>query len=336
MTALSEFERLESIGLWRPTPDEQLREVIVSFGDATLVLTDKADRALAHWSLPAIGRLNPDEVPAVFSPDPEGEETLELDDEVMIAAIEKVRATVDRRRAQPGRLRLLLTTGVFGGFAALMVFWMPGALISHTSAILPEVSRHDIGASLVADIERISGRPCHKDQADAALAQLSQRLDLPAGRLSVVRSGVAESVHLPGGYVVLNRRLVEDFDDPAVLAGYVVAETTRARQSDPVETMLRKTGLRSAIRLLTTGEMPKDALAGYGETLLNTPQAQLADEPLLKAFEAQSIPSAPYAYARDISGETTLGLIEADPMRAKEIPEILDAAQWAALQEICQ
>ena len=69
MTALPEFQRLECSGIWRETATAQRRGVIVSFGQATLVLSDeRSDRALAHWSLPAIHRLNPKEMPARFAP----------------------------------------------------------------------------------------------------------------------------------------------------------------------------------------------------------------------------------------------------------------------------
>ena len=54
MTALKEYDRLECTGLWRSGPADQRREVAVSFGEATLVLTDMQNRALAHWSLAAI------------------------------------------------------------------------------------------------------------------------------------------------------------------------------------------------------------------------------------------------------------------------------------------
>ena len=49
MTALTEFQRLECTGLWREAPEAQKREVIVSFGDATLVLSEaRSQRALTH------------------------------------------------------------------------------------------------------------------------------------------------------------------------------------------------------------------------------------------------------------------------------------------------
>lgn len=65
MTALNQYERLEAFGVWRETPKAQLRDVVVSFGDATLILTDpRSNVPLTHWSLPAVTRLNPGAMPA--------------------------------------------------------------------------------------------------------------------------------------------------------------------------------------------------------------------------------------------------------------------------------
>ena len=78
MTALKEYQRLEATGLWRETVEAQRREVVVSIGDATLVISDLQDRPLTHWSLAAIERHNPGENPAIFNPDGDPHETLEL------------------------------------------------------------------------------------------------------------------------------------------------------------------------------------------------------------------------------------------------------------------
>ena len=102
MTALTEFARLESGGLWRAAPNDQRREVTVSLGNATLVISDSAERPLAHWSLPAIERMNVGERPALFTPASDGTETLEISDDLMIDAMEKIRKTVNRRRYRPG------------------------------------------------------------------------------------------------------------------------------------------------------------------------------------------------------------------------------------------
>ena len=56
MTALTRYQRIEATGLWRARPEDQRREVVVSLGEATLVITDLNDRALTHWSLAAVLR----------------------------------------------------------------------------------------------------------------------------------------------------------------------------------------------------------------------------------------------------------------------------------------
>ena len=92
MTALTQFQRLEATGVWRPNPSERLRDVIVSFGDATLILRDpRSEEPLSHWSLPAVTRLNPGQMPAIFAPgDAEQDEVVEIDDTLMVQAIERV------------------------------------------------------------------------------------------------------------------------------------------------------------------------------------------------------------------------------------------------------
>jgi hypothetical protein len=55
----------------------------------------------------------------------------------------------------------------------------------------------------------------------------------------------------------------------------------------------------------------------------------------LSFFEAAQVPSTPYAYARDITGETVLGLIEADPMSGQSPEPILRDRDWVLLQNIC-
>ncbi|MFZ1345456.1 MAG: hypothetical protein WAS32_00905, partial [Tabrizicola sp.] len=88
MTALRKYQRLECGGLWRETPQDQRREVLVRFGDATLVLSDpKSGAAVSHWSLPAIERINKGQEPAIFAPGSDASESLELDDSDMIAAL---------------------------------------------------------------------------------------------------------------------------------------------------------------------------------------------------------------------------------------------------------
>ena len=84
MTALNAFQRLESPGVWREGPGARLQDVVVSVGDATLILSDpRSERPLSHWSLPAVTRLNPGQRPAIFAPGPpDNDEILEIDDDL--------------------------------------------------------------------------------------------------------------------------------------------------------------------------------------------------------------------------------------------------------------
>jgi len=333
MTALTEFQRLESPAVWRASPEDQRRDVIVSVGDATLVIYDKADRPLAHWSLPAVIRQNAGTRPAVFAPGADAPEELEVADETMIDAIEKVRKTIERRRPREGRLRFFLLGGGLAAVLALGVFWLPDTLVHHAAAVVPEAKRADLGLRLLSNIRRVAGRPCNTSDGRIALDRLYTRL-LPdrTGRLVVLSSGIPKTGHLAGGLILVNRTLLEDHEAPDVVAGYILAEALRADSEDPIKTMLTATGPTTAIRLLTTGDIPEETLADYAAQLMIEPASEPDRDALLDRFRTAQVASTPYAFARDISGETTLALIEADPGGAAPV---LPDSDWVSLQGIC-
>ncbi|MBA84006.1 MAG: hypothetical protein CML60_00270 [Rhodobacteraceae bacterium] len=340
MTALQKYQRIEASGLWRPSPDAQRREVIVSIGEATLVITDTRDQPLTHWSLAAIERTNPGELPALYCPDGDPDETLELSEQEaeMIGAIEKLRQAVGRGRSKPGRLRLLILAGAMTALGALAVFWLPGAMLNHAARVVPAAKRLDLGERLLTHAQRVTGQACVSAGTGKALNALAERTALPetrASRVVVMRGGVPDSVLLPGQILLISRRLIEDHEDPGVAAGYIVAELLRGQQIDPLKQLLEAGGFMDTLRLLTTGTLPDPSLAAYAETVLAQPRPALTDAQVLDGFALARLSSLPYAYALDVSGETTLGLIEADPMRGKTAPPVLSDADWVRLQEIC-
>ena len=337
MTALTEFDRLESGGLWRASTDAQRREVTVSLGNATLIISDTADRPLTHWSLPAVERLNIGERPALFTPGSDATETLEISDDMMIDAMEKVRKTVKRRRSRPGRLRNI---GLITGVSALIlgaVVWLPDALIREAQSVVPPVQRAEIGATLLGHIQRITGQTCRSPLGTSALEKLhAQALGPDAGgQVFVVPSGPDTAIYLPGGLIVMNRDLIEDTEDPAVVAGHIIAAAAQLRALDPLEALLKEAGIGTTFTLLTQGEIAPDTLRNYAETLFATPPDRAGDDILLEIFANAQLSSTPYAYAVDVTGESTLGLIEADPTQGHAAPELLSDAEWISLQGIC-
>lgn len=339
MTALKEFQRLEAAGIWRATPADQRKDVVVSMGDASITIFDLRENVMAHWSIAAVARANKGQRPAIYHPDGDPGETLELGEDgvEMIDAIEQIRSAIDKSRAKPGKLRLWITGIIAVGVAAGIFLWLPDALLRHTVQVVPAVKRDEIGDALLARITRISGQPCMTRDAREPLRRLASRVLGPGqrGALIVLPAGVAETAHLPGGRILLNRALVEDPEEPAVTAGYVLTERVRALTQDPLEEMLIQTGLWSSLRLLTTGELTDADLQRYSEYLLSKDPAPVSDDMLIAAFETAEFPSTPYAYAVDITGETTLPLIEADPMSGRNSRPVLSDGDWLRLQSIC-
>lgn len=335
MTALPEYARLEAPGLWRAAPDQQRRDVIVSLGEASVTITDMTDTALAHWSLAAVERLNPGERPALYAPGADASEELEVGEETMVEAIERVRRAVRRRRARPGRLRLVAVLAVSLAIAAIAVLWLPGALVAYAAAIVPDAKRAEIGSAMLTRIERVAGRPCNSPSGRRALDALAARL-VPGRRLLVLPDGLRDALVLPGGTMLVRRVLVEDFDSPEVLAGHVLAEDLRAAAEDPLRRLLKDAGLRVAVGLLTTGDIPMPVLARHAERLLAETPPPPPEDALLARMDAAGVSSRPYAFALDISGETTLGLIEADPHPEGSTPPLMSDGAWIALQSICE
>ncbi len=341
MTALTKYQRLECTGLWRLTAAAQLREVVVNLRDTTLVLADpRSEMALSHWSLPSVERVNPGEMPALYTPgrlqDGSPSETVELDDPDMIAALETVRTTLSRRRPRPGRVRgatVAVTVALVGLFGFL---WLPEAMIRHTASVLPTATRIQIGKLALADAARLTGSPCANVLGQRGAAVLAQKLSgQGVGEIDVVRDGVADALALPGGIVLVSDKLLDTLQDPEPVAGYILAAIERAEVSDPVLPVLRYAGLVATVRLLTTGHLPEGAVNGYAESLLAAKPLTLDEERLLEKFRQVNLSSTAFARAVDPSGESTIGLIEADPFKGTSPAAILPDNDWISLQAIC-
>lgn len=340
MTALKEYARLESTGLWRATADGQRREVGVIFGDATLVIVDAAGRPLTHWSMPAMRRINPEQTPALYTPDGAADETLELSDDLFIGAIDRVLRSVARTSPRPGRLRNAGIGLTIAAILGLGIFWLPGALQRQTLLVMPAVKRSEIGATLLGHLQRLTSPTCRDPLGTQALAQLNSRLFGATGGQIVVLpdgpdAGLTHVIDLPGGIIVLGQSMVETAPEPAVLSGAILAAVARRNLSDPLAPILREAGLMTTLRLLTTGDIPTGILQDHAANLLqdSPPRAGLGQ--LLPVFTAAQVPLTPWAYTLDRTGETVLDLIEADPLAGQTPPEILSDSDWISLQGIC-
>jgi hypothetical protein len=335
MTALHQYSRLEAAGLWRSAPSAQRREVIIGLREATIVLLDpKTDLPLAQWSLPAIVRTGEYEGFVIYASHEDMEETLEIDDPAMIAALDKVRSALDRRRKKPGRLRMALLATACAGLVGIVAIWMPMRLYDFVAYRLPQAARADIAAQVLADMTTISGSPCTGRLGEQAARDLARRVAPQAPfSIQVLPDGITQPATLGDGTVLLPYALVESVDGPDVLAGVLLAQKARAIQYDPILPVLHHAGLFATLRLMSSGTLPEGALKGYG-LVLAAAQAQpigpsLAD--LAAHFAAAQIKMAPYAAYANLPELAALP----DPYAAGSNPPVLEDAAFLGMQYIC-
>jgi hypothetical protein len=343
MTALKKFEKLEATALWRESSKDssdqgksRLKEVFVSFGDTSLIIRDKHETPLSHWSLPAVSRLNPGQIPAIYSPYVDADETIEIDDITMIEAIETVSKAIDRRRPRPGRLRLTVFVLLSLTTIGMIVFWLPDAIKRNTLRTVPPEIRQQIGREVLDQIGRLAGKPCSSRTGNRALIELKNRL-MPnqVSNILVLAAGISKSASLPGGFILLNRRLVEDPEAPDLVASYILATQLSAQLNDPLAELLDLAGGFASLKLLTTGQIDQNSIMKYAEHVLTKTTKMPPDQVILKRFKQVKLASSPLAFDLDSTGETTLHLIESDPFGNLPYPKLLSDADWIGLQTIC-
>lgn len=333
MTVLAKYQRLEGEGVWRPSPSEQRKDVIVSIGKATVTIAAANGTALAHWSLPAIRRLNPGNAPAVFGPGGDAPETLELADDEVVSAIEKVLAAIRGKAERPNRLRQLAKFGVAGAVVVGLAVWLPGAISRYTASLVPDVVLANIGNDILTKTERVAGMPCSSPAGDRALAALGERLfpDQNA-KIVVLPSALAETAHLPDNIFLIGHRLVEDFETPEVVAGHLLSEDMRRNAHPPLARLLEAQGIRASLALLSKGRLREDDTKRMAEWVVSGRPDPVSDQKLLDVMRMRGVSSEPFAYAIDISGERTLPLIEG---ASHDTQPVLSDTDWIALQRIC-
>lgn len=323
MTALDRYIRLEAAGRWREFEGAPWREVLVSFGNATLVLSDFAEQPLTHWSLAAVEKVAEVEGVVLFAADGGTAEMVEISDPQMIEAIEEV-SQMARAAARPAPRRPGLRWPVLGALAlaamGALAWWGPGLARDHARGLVSPEQERVTSARIMS---RLDVRPCTGLEGRAARALLERRLGL---RLRVMPWSQPRMARLPDGTVLLSRNLVETAWSAEEVAGWAVLAA--GADGSPLDRWIAELGVPDLLRFLASAEVPEAGIARMRDLL--RVQAPPADIPAVAAA-ATALAQA------DIDPRPFATRNAAAPPALPEapVPVLARDRDWVALQNIC-
>ena len=341
-TALNQYDRLESSELWRESPNAQRREVVVSLSRTALLVMDLNDNVLAHWHLHAINRLNPNRRPAIYSPGTTESETVEITDPHMIAAIEACNVGGGRTRGSGSRLRQRITYGCLAATVAALAYfgttWLPGAVENQAVKVTPQVRIEAIDESLRAEIVGSNGPECDTQVATAVLGAMTGALALNTRvTASFVELGDRQSVHLPGGQILLDFSLLDDKNDPELAASFVLLEHAASSDRRQFRDLVRFAGTWHTIAFLLGKDLPAGVLRDFAPILVAQPPSPQNPEHLLKLFSNAGLSASPLAEAIGIDTPLGEALAAAEETAAQGSADgpIVDMKDWQELRQAC-
>jgi len=251
MTAIDKFIRLEAVGWWFEAGRQEAREVIVSFGDATLQITSLKDVPLTHWSLLATKRVGTRGEAVIYSADPEQHEVLEIEDTDMIRAISAVTSALTP--PPPKRKTRWLWRGV--GLALLL-----GAL-SQSPPLIYNAASLTTSPPQLSDIsERLrqeAGPACKGWLGVRALEEFAAALfpgQIPPD-MTVINGLGAPVLALPNGDILIAKQALGSLSADA-LATRAIAAWAHAQNGGAKAALIKSLGPIGALRYLVSGNFP--------------------------------------------------------------------------------
>lgn len=275
MTALDKYIRLEAVGQWRETPDQSPREVIVSFGNQTLVLADFKENPLSHWAMAATRRVSLDGSRAQYSPDTEGFETLEIDDADMVEAIAQVSRLATLPKPPKSRKTPLLLGCLI--VIAAAVYFVPSLMREQAISMTKHDSARFLGLEM---LEGTDLKQCSEPRANEAEVVLMNRLfEEDAFNLIVVNS-LTGGVVFPGNLLVVGGDVLEQSASADEFGNWLI-ELTKT-DTKPLANLFQGTSIKSVFTYLSSGVIPQDDLDFATKDLLENagfPFAIVSAEP---------------------------------------------------------
>ena len=372
MTALAQYERLEAPGLYFDGETARSREVVVKFGDASLIVLSLEDVPITHWSLAGLRDISQKSGGLALTPDPDGDERLLIEDAEMAAAIVAVCPDLRKVRAASGRswARVALWSAAALGAVYAIIFHLVPALSDQMAVLIPPEAEVALGDEMAGQFARLLTREdepryCSTRAGDRALAALTDRLAAGAEThvpldVRVLDHPMVNAFALPGGRIVVFRGLLREAESPEELAGVLAHEIGHVAARDPTRLALRSAGTAGLLGLLLGDVTGATATVALSEAMLRSGYQREAeteaDRYAADLLAREGLPTGPLAgffdKLRDVHGDTPKlfshlsthpdlkgraeATREADTIGDGTFRPALSDQQWVALRNICQ
>ncbi|MEM9139112.1 MAG: M48 family metallopeptidase [Pseudomonadota bacterium] len=318
MTALDDYAKLEAEARYFDGQSAAPIEVILSFGERSLVIMGLDDRALAHWPLASLRALgDAGEKTVQLVPDPASDERVVLDDAEMIRAIKAVcRDLYEKKADRRGVKRVMVWGAAAAASVALIVFVLVPALADRLADYVPPERERALGDSIAGQLAALMGQVddtnpglCVAPEGLEALAAMTERLAPDGGgltqplpyplRVSVLDHKMVNAVALPGGRILLFRGLIERAGSPEEVAGVLAHEIGHVVHKDPTRGVLRAAGTAGIIGVVLGDVFGASVAAAASDAVLNARHQReaerLADEIAYDILGHAGLPTRPFA-----------------------------------------
>lgn len=264
MTAIEKYTRLEALGQWKESPDHPAREVIVSFENATLVLSNLDEKPLCHWAMAATFRISLDGSKAIYTPDTEGFETLEIDDAQMVDAIAQVSSATATGQTRTPWLRWVFLL-LFVGAITAIAFAAPTLLRGQAVRMTGPESARKLGTDMISTL---GVQICREPRADAARELFLSRVFPDANTVLIFAKNQPQSGSFPGGVVLIGGQTLQQLQSPDGLADLVT--TLNNRSNDRVEQLFKTSSLKELFDYITSGKLSDTRLTKVAQSMIST------------------------------------------------------------------
>lgn len=292
MTAQKRKIRLEAPGIWQEEAGTPPRAVMVSFGNATLIMKDPAGRPLGHWALAGTRSVGQAENGAtIFAISPESAETLSLADAEMIAAIAAVSRdypmlSADPESARPRRFPLGALALI--GLLAAGLLYGPDLLRDQAAHMVPPGQAREFGARMLTRLIEEHGPLCADPAGTRALADLARGAGAAEPAHVLDLGGATPVAVLPGPLLLIDSAALATLGSPDEIAGWAGFALERDPETAALRVMMAGAGPLASLRYILTGRLNDAAIARAAEAALAPPPGAEGFIPLAQASPALS------------------------------------------------